>query len=349
MGMREQSIFRSRYHKFGKISRAMVARALLLAHAGIVIWLTTRQLDDKRYYGILAIAVPLFIMETSAVLYFRQGLEWKRFCPAFIAYFASIVPGFWFQRLNSLGHYGNNVTSFCNRGPKTDDDQMGVSNTGRDDNKSTQINLGFFFTRPDIGASCSDVISMEEESMLILIIVCRWLMPRGHLNRNGLSQLLLMYLGICADIIDFSEYFENGRGTDNKTFVYTLLCVWTWCLMQFTLVVTSASQTQGTKTDGLKIDLSDIFSLMMVLFMQDGPFFVIRTIIIIRRKMLDFKILFYYCKNILTLILAIYRLLVLCSCVSFDGDDLVIETVDIQCQPPLTSPSGKGKKGRTRV
>ncbi|KAK3595606.1 hypothetical protein CHS0354_009567, partial [Potamilus streckersoni] len=117
---------------------------------------------------------------------------------------------------------------------------------------------------------------MEEESMLILIIVCRWLMPRGHLNRNGLSQLLLMYLGICADIIDFSEYFEYRNVPSNKTFAYTILGVWTWCLMQFTLVVTSASLApRDTKDICMKIDLSDIFSLMMVLFMQDGHFLIV--------------------------------------------------------------------------
>ncbi|KAL3853287.1 hypothetical protein ACJMK2_016840 [Sinanodonta woodiana] len=342
MGMRKQSIFRSTYHKLGKISRAIVARVLLQAHAGIVIWLTTRQLDNNNYYGILAMAIPLFFMETSAVLYFHHGLEWKRFCPAFLVYFACIVPGIWLQRLNSLGHYGNNGTSFCYRGSKTDEDQRNVSNTGR---LSTTIHWEFSLATPYIERSCNDIISMEEQSMLILIIVCRWLMPRGHMNRNSLSQLLLMYLGICADIIDFSEYFENEPHT-NVTFAYTLLGVWTWCLMQFTLVVTSTSQTPETNSEGLKIDLSDVFSLMMVLFMQDGPFFVIRTILIISRKTLDFKVLFYYCKNILTLILAIYRLLVLCSCVSYDGDDLVIETVDIQCEPPLTSPSGKRKKER---
>ncbi|KAL3853288.1 hypothetical protein ACJMK2_016841 [Sinanodonta woodiana] len=346
MGTRKQKIFRSTYHKLGKISRAIVARVLLLAHAGIVIWLTSRQLDNNNYYGILAMAIPLFCIETFAVLYFRQGLEWTRFCPAFLVYFASIVPGFWLQRLNTLGHLGNNVTScFCNHESKTDEDQTKVSNNGRLCNKSA--NWEFSFTRPTIEMSCNDVISLEEESMLILIIVCRWLMPRGYMNRNSLSQLLLMYLGICADIIDFSEYFENEPRT-KENFAYILLGVWTWCLMQFTLVVTSTSQTPETNSEGLKIDLSDVFSLMMVLFMQDGPFFVIRTILITSRKTLDFKVLFYYCKNILTLILAIYRLLVLCSCVSYDGDDLVIETVDSQCEPPFTSPSGKRKKERTR-
>ena len=42
-----------------------------------------------------------------------------------------------------------------------------------------------------------------EQSMLVLIIIARWLMPKGDMNRDQLSALLLFYLGTASDILDF--------------------------------------------------------------------------------------------------------------------------------------------------
>lgn len=42
-----------------------------------------------------------------------------------------------------------------------------------------------------------------EQSMLVLIIIARWLMPKGELSREQLSALLLYYLGTASDLVDF--------------------------------------------------------------------------------------------------------------------------------------------------
>lgn len=72
----EQLIFRSDFHKYRKIFRALLARALLYSHAFLAVWIAGQ--IDTRYYGIFAVSGLFFLMETVTILYFRYGCEWKR-------------------------------------------------------------------------------------------------------------------------------------------------------------------------------------------------------------------------------------------------------------------------------
>ena len=56
--------------------------------------------------------------------------------------------------------------------------------------------------------------------LLLILIIGRWLLPKGEITREQLSQLLLVYIGMAADIIELFEAFkvlegvggERGRG-----------------------------------------------------------------------------------------------------------------------------------------
>ena len=45
-------------------------------------------------------------------------------------------------------------------------------------------------------------IVMVEQMLLFLLILGRWALPKGNISRNELSQLLLVYIGMAADIIE---------------------------------------------------------------------------------------------------------------------------------------------------
>jgi len=47
-----------------------------------------------------------------------------------------------------------------------------------------------------------------EQMLLLLLIVGRWLLPKGDITREQLSQLLLVYIGMAADIIELFEAFK---------------------------------------------------------------------------------------------------------------------------------------------
>lgn len=52
-------------------------------------------------------------------------------------------------------------------------------------------------------------IRMLEQMLLLVLILGRWLLPRGKLTHDQLSQLLLVYIGTAADIVEFFEAFKE--------------------------------------------------------------------------------------------------------------------------------------------
>lgn len=68
-----------------------------------------------------------------------------------------------------------------------------------------------------------------EQTILLVLILSRWLLPKGELTREELSQLLLVrietiiaihnsrfrffevYIGIAADIVEFFEVFKEHQ------------------------------------------------------------------------------------------------------------------------------------------
>jgi hypothetical protein len=45
-------------------------------------------------------------------------------------------------------------------------------------------------------------VVMIEQFLLFILIIGRWLLPKGEVTRDELSQLLMVYLGMAADIIE---------------------------------------------------------------------------------------------------------------------------------------------------
>jgi len=42
-----------------------------------------------------------------------------------------------------------------------------------------------------------------------MLILGRWMLPKGKLTHDQLSQLLLVYIGTAADIVEFFEAFNE--------------------------------------------------------------------------------------------------------------------------------------------
>lgn len=194
--------------------------------------------------------------------------------------------------------------------------------------------------------------------MMFLIIICRWTLPRGRIDRNSLSQLLIMYSAISADILDFSEIFNKDKIKHSGFFKYALLGVWSWSLVQFILVITTSftfrRQQRQSGSSGSQ-DRSEIFSILMVFFMQDGPFLVARCYAILQLHIFEYLIIFFSLKNILTLVLGLYRLLVLCNCISREGNDLLRKSEIARSMESLDDfdtasivPKKKGKKNKSK-
>ena len=110
-----------------------------------------------------------------------------------------------------------------------------------------------------------------EQTLLLVLIVGRWLLPVGKtMTRDQLSQLLLVYIGtagkiqlaedfiacssILADIIELFEAFKEPGVQRNLTIVHLILTAWSISLMQFTLVVTATKTRKDRSADGKATD-----------------------------------------------------------------------------------------------
>lgn len=60
---------------------------------------------------------------------------------------------------------------------------------------------------------------MLEQMLLLVLILGRWLLPKGKLTHDQLSQLLLVYIGTAADIVEFFEAFKEKEVRKSCPFV----------------------------------------------------------------------------------------------------------------------------------
>lgn len=56
-----------------------------------------------------------------------------------------------------------------------------------------------------------DWVRTLEQLLLLILILGRWMLPKGKLTHDQLSQLLLVYIGTAADIVEFFEAFNEEK------------------------------------------------------------------------------------------------------------------------------------------
>jgi Transmembrane protein 26. len=79
------------------------------------------------------------------------------------------------------------------------------------------------------------------------------MLPKGELTRDQLSQLLLVYIGTAADIIEFFDSFKEDKVAREPVLVYLTLGIWAWSLMQFTVVLTATKSRKSRLSSGSAI------------------------------------------------------------------------------------------------
>src|SRR6218665_927539 len=159
-----------------------------------------------------------------------------------------------------------------------------------------------------------------EEIMLLLLIIGRWLLPKGSISRDQLSQLLFVYFGISFDMMELFYLFDEPYILRDNTMNYVILAVWSFSLFQFTIVLTaiksrrprlSLQLTPLRRLTSFKCCHFEIWSLLTTVVMQDGPYLLLRIYCIIGMNLFSYNLLFYTIKNALVVILQAYRFTVL--------------------------------------
>ena len=172
---------------------------------------------------------------------------------------------------------------------------------------------------------------MLEQSMLLLIIISRWLMPKGDLSRDQLSGLLLTYVGTASDCVDFFAILVEDIG-ESRDFKIVVLAFYSWSLFQFMFIKTNVQDDDDdemeedcttTNDDDKKrkkrdckyfwdafvrrVLQTELWAIIVTLIMQDGPFFLIRVAAIFLYDLMSETHVFFTAKNALMIMLQIYR------------------------------------------
>jgi hypothetical protein len=206
-----------------------------------------------------------------------------------------------------------------------------------------------------------------EISLLMLVILGRWFLPKGNISRSTLSQLLLVYMSLASDIVDLLSLLNETQVQESKTMSYFTLAIFSWSLFQFSLnlVVTRGRSFQSVSSEDqnddddddeylaeddpnehaknfteklqaysaknsnllrrkkflcwsngcFRLDMldSEIWSILITVMFQDGPFFALRLTAVIRFNVRTFVTMFFTCKNAIILFLQFYRLSAICT------------------------------------
>ncbi len=173
--------------------------------------------------------------------------------------------------------------------------------------------------RFEMPAICNDTyVNAIEHTMLLLLIISRWLLPKGDITRDQLSQLLFVYIAVASDIMELHTLFEERPVLNNILLTHCIMAVWTLSLIQFTLVLTATKEKKAESEDDPGRGCcetvcceSEVWSILITVFCQDGPFLAVRLYSLAKYHIKSYTTIFFTSKNILVILLQFYRMVVL--------------------------------------
>ncbi|EAA01045.4 AGAP002080-PA [Anopheles gambiae str. PEST] len=299
--------------------KATLTRILFAAHGFIAIWQVTQNKKEPIYWCLCAPIGVLFI-EGIFTLAIKKNQEWRWFCPSVFLYLSSIVPAIWLLELDKLDKRTRYQDRMLN-------ETINLAATVGKDLKDLNKMLGVKIQLPDIQLTAEMWVTLIEQFLMLVLIIGRWMLPKGDLTRDQLSQLLLVYIGTAADIIEFFDSFKDAKIANEPVLVLLTLSIWSWSLLQFTIVLsaTRARKPRGGGAqlrDGPADDASccnvaccniDVWGIALNILLQDAPFLTFRLLIIVHYKIITYMNIFFTCKNTLVILLQLYRLYVVNS------------------------------------
>eukprot|EP00069_Balaena_mysticetus_P012791 bmy_01395T0 len=291
-------------------------------------------------------------METVAVkAHFKKPVY--KFSPAIFLYLISIVPSLWLLEMHHETQYCSSQSEGMSKNTSTKEDfnqtRLSTQQTNRADDL---IETAKVFVN-NLSTVCEKVWTLGlHQTFLLMLIIGRWLLPiGGGITRDQLSQLLLMFVGTAADILEFtSETLEEANVRNSPALVYAILVIWTWSMLQFPLDLAESLPIVNERVTLMVDDLSPLHSVLLFrisesyvqhvvcpvsmttrgfpsrffcqysadlwnigisIFIQDGPFLVVRLVLMTYFKVINQMLVFFAAKNFLVVVLQLYRLVVL--------------------------------------
>ncbi|XP_071792564.1 transmembrane protein 26-like isoform X1 [Asterias amurensis] len=303
---------------------------------------TVKQVSDVKsnpLYWLLIIPVGGLLFEFILTLIFTDDGESKWFRSSVFLYLSSVVPGIWILNFDI---YEKRIAFR---------DSMGWEDCSMDTayNESS-LSADVAGIAPQ---SHESLIPAPEQWLMFLLLLGRWLLPKGALTRDQLSQILLMYIGMAVDILEFSfETLKEEKVICNLVVIILIMGIWSLTLLQFGLVHTSMSapDLRAAETSGGKFCKgclgcceNDIWAWFTIV-MQDGPCLGMRLYLLIEIKITNQMMLLFTIKNILVIFFMLKCILfkdypVTKKCSSCGHENTVKKTVSVEVQTVTTDTS----------
>ncbi|XP_071527793.1 transmembrane protein 26-like [Panulirus ornatus] len=240
------------------ILKAILTRMIFGCHGFLAIWQVVVTTEEPRYWY-LTVSLLVLMLEALFTLVIRQNQDWKWFCPSVFFYLTSVVPAIWLLELDKF--YKRMSTRHINTTNTTSRQAALDMIATFPDAQQTSTLPGAHQSILNLTASLAELglglpggvteatwVAVLEQFLMLALILGRWLLPLGDLTREQLSQLLLVYIGTAADIIEFFDSFKDEKIADKEVLVLLVLAIWSWSLLQFTVIITSPQYMQRSIT-----------------------------------------------------------------------------------------------------
>ncbi|XP_034148497.1 transmembrane protein 26b [Esox lucius] len=299
----------------GNFICAVVTRSLFLLISLIGIWRVVWVKNNGLYWLLTILYLPL-VFEMILTLKSRKGRDYKWFSPAIFLFLISIIPSIWILEL----HHSENKASEVNCKQLVSSENINLFKNLWRGNRTNGSEALFQDSVSLLSSVCAnDWILALHQILLILLIIGKWLLPLGGgVTREELSHLLLIFVGTAADILEFTSETLSDVKNKSPNMVYIILVVWTLSLVQFPLhlsastVMSAGPSDEAQNVPPLVRLRNDILSMVECVFIQDGPFLLVRLIVILYFNVIHQMLIFFSIKNFLVVILNAYRLSVTC-------------------------------------
>ncbi|EPB73528.1 hypothetical protein ANCCEY_07393 [Ancylostoma ceylanicum] len=277
-------------HVLISVGRAILARLLFIVHSLTTIWHTVSIEGRDGVWGFALLSL-LIVFEGSYTIIMRAGDERKWFCTSLLLYIVATAPPIWLLE-----------TKMCEW--RREFELLGES----------KVRIG--------GPEEELQLQLLEQLLLVVLIIGRWLLPKGDISREQLSQILLAYLvaaylclllriqevaviqAISSDIVEFFDVFKEKAVYNNVGVQQIVLAAWTLSLLQFPFVLTVSRARK------MRVAITKTYE-ELILPRRPPNFWEVRLYLMLQYGLVTYTMIFFTCKNALIIALQTYRAFIL--------------------------------------
>lgn len=215
-----------------RVLQALFIRLLYLAYALGCIWRAT-YVSDNKYYWLMMVGIGFLLIETGILIWLREGREFKGFLPSVLFFLSSVLPSIWILQIDEA--FRRTKFHLLNEKKETKikdyfDEMDNLTKYNITNANYTNVYSDFkinYWFHDDIWEN------IFSQSLLLLLVLSRWLTTRSKLNINQRFLILIISVAIAADILDFTSYFNIDLVYRNKSLLFTGLFIFSLSLLQF--------------------------------------------------------------------------------------------------------------------